>query len=242
LIRPFGWKLDRLPVSALPVDFDDWHLSVWRKVAPYTMTSPERIYGLVESVRYIQRYKIPGAIVECGVWKGGSMLACAETLLHVGECGRDLFLYDTFEGMPPPDQVDETINNRKASQLLDQNTDKTANLIWAYSNLEEVQTTIQSSGYPTDKIHYVVGKVEETIPTTIPQQIALLRLDTDWYSSTRHELIHLFPRLVSGGVLIIDDYGYWKGARKAVDEYFTQTGIPILLARMDDTGRMAIKS
>jgi hypothetical protein len=86
-----------------------------------------------------------------------------------------------------------------------------------------------------------VGKVEDTIPADIPEKIALLRLDTDWYESTKHELIHLFPRLQKGGVLIIDDYGFWKGARKAVDEYFAENNIQILLNRIDDTGRMAIK-
>ncbi|MBM3432999.1 MAG: macrocin O-methyltransferase [Bacteroidetes bacterium] len=236
-----GWRLEKLPASTWPVDFDDWHRTICQRVAPFTMTSPERIYGLVQAVRYIQAHRISGSIVECGVWKGGSMLACAETLLHLGDSSRDLYLYDTFEGMPPPKTVDETIHDRKAAELLEKDANKSANLIWAYSTLSEVQETLRPAGYPSDKIHYVVGKVEDTIPATIPEQIALLRLDTDWYASTRHELMHLFPRLVPGGVLIIDDYGYWKGARQAVDEYFAQTRIPIFLSRMDDTGRIAIK-
>lgn len=97
------------------------------------------------------------------------------------------------------------------------------------------------SHYPTQNIHYIKGKVEDTIPQNAPDQIALLRLDTDWYESTKHELVHLFPRLVKGGVLIIDDYGYWKGARKAVDEYIEENNLQILLSRMDETGRIAIK-
>lgn len=241
LLRPVGWRLERTAPNAFPADFEEGHRTICESVAPYTMTSPERIFGLVEAVRHIHTHRINGSIVECGVWKGGSMLACAKTLLQVGDTGRQLYLYDTFEGMPPPEHMDETINDRKAAQLLEQNTDKSANLIWAYSTLEEVQQTVGGSGYPADKIQYIVGKVEDTIPATLPEQIALLRLDTDWYSSTRHELIHLFPRLVSGGILIIDDYGYWKGARQAVDEYFAETGIPIFLSRMDDTGRIAIK-
>ena len=97
------------------------------------------------------------------------------------------------------------------------------------------------SGYPAEKIQYIKGKVEDTIPQQVPEEIALLRLDTDWYESTRHELIHLFPRLVKGGILIIDDYGYWKGARRAVDEYFEENKVQILLSRMDETGRIAVK-
>jgi O-methyltransferase len=83
--------------------------------------------------------------------------------------------------------------------------------------------------------------VEDTIPASVPEQIALLRLDTDWYESTKCELEILFPRLVKGGVIIIDDYGCWQGARKAVDEYFNKNNIAILLNRMDDTGRIGIK-
>ena len=91
------------------------------------------------------------------------------------------------------------------------------------------------------EFNFIKGKVENTLPEYAPKQIALLRLDTDWYESTKHELIHLFPRLVSGGVLIIDDYGYWIGAKKAVDEYFSQTKTKILLNRIDQTGRIAVK-
>src|SRR5262249_25761216 len=111
-------------------------------------------------------------------------------------------------------------------------------LIWCYSGLDEVASNMRSTGYPDDLVHLVKGKVEETIPGAAPAQIAVLRLDTDWYESTRHELEHLYPRLAPGGVLIIDDYGYWAGARKAVDEYFQGS---LFLSRIDGTGRIAIK-
>ena len=87
----------------------------------------------------------------------------------------------------------------------------------------------------------MVGKVEQTIPAAAPPSIALLRLDTDWYESTRHELEYLFPRLAIGGVLIIDDYGWWAGARRAVDEYFGAHSAPILLNIIDDTGRVGVR-
>jgi bifunctional ADP-heptose synthase (sugar kinase/adenylyltransferase) len=98
------------------------------------------------------------------------------------------------------------------------------------------------TGYPSSNLIFVQGKVEETLPRVIPDNISLLRLDTDWYESTRHELIHLFPLLSKSGVLVLDDYGYWAGARKAVDEYVVENNIKILLDRVDGTGRVGLKN
>jgi O-methyltransferase len=107
----------------------------------------------------------------------------------------------------------------------------------ANSPLEEVMANVAGSGVPADRFVFVKGKVEETIPGTMPAgAISILRLDTDWYESTRHELVHLFPRLSSGGVLIVDDYGFWRGSREACDEYFRETGTKILLSRVDRVG------
>lgn len=231
-------RLDSSP--KFPADFEAEHQRICTKVAPFTMTSQERIFSLIEAVKYIHKYKIEGDIVECGVWKGGSMLAIAETLKSINDTDRELFLYDTFEGMSEPSAVDETFSGEDASELLRQDEAKKG-LIWAYSTLDTVKQTMALSKYNPAKINYVVGKVEDTIPAKIPQKIALLRLDTDWYESTKHELIHLFPLLQKGGILIIDDYGFWKGARKAVDEYFEERQFPIFLNRIDDTGRIAIK-
>lgn len=107
--------------------------------------------------------------------------------------------------------------------------------------IDEVRRNIQSTEYPADRIRFIKGKVEDTILAAAPARIAVLRLDTDWYESTKHELEYLFPRLSVGGVLIIDDYGAWEGAGKAVDEYFTAKRLPMLLARSDYTGRIGAK-
>ena len=224
-----------------PDDFEDLHKSVIKKAEPFTMTSRERIFGLVEAVKYVIENKIEGDIVECGVWKGGSMLAIADTLSKFKSLQKHLYLYDTFEGMSEPTEHDISFNDQKADQLLDADKDKEKNLIWAFSTLDTVKQTMSLYDYPSGNIHYIKGKVEDTIPATMPDKIALLRLDTDWYESTKHELVHLFPKLVKGGVLIIDDYGFWKGARKAVDEYIAENNIQILLNRLDDTGRVAVK-
>jgi hypothetical protein len=113
--------------------------------------------------------------------------------------------------------------------------------VWCEAGLDDVQANLWSTGYPRDKLHFIQGKVEDTIPARIPGAIALLRLDTDWYESTRHELLHLYPRLVSGGVMVIDDYGHWQGARQAVDEYFAAGEVPHFLHRVDYTARLLVK-
>jgi O-methyltransferase len=103
-----------------------------------------------------------------------------------------------------------------------------------------VRATLLETGYPAERLHLHRGPVEETLPRQSPGPLALLRLDTDWYKSTLHELEHLYPLLAGGGILIIDDYGHWQGARRAVDEYFADSP-PLLLNRIDYTGRIAVK-
>ncbi|MFB8104677.1 TylF/MycF/NovP-related O-methyltransferase [Streptomyces sp. NPDC056007] len=223
---------------AFPEDYDDEARDIIRAVKPYSMTSPERLNAFILATRYIARHDIPGSIVECGVWRGGSMQACARTLLSVGETERELYLFDTYEGMTPPTAEDLRRDGRPAQELLDaQGKDRP---IWAVASLEDVQAGFENVPYPKERVHYVQGRVEDTVPEQAPEQIAILRLDTDWYASTKHELEHLYSRLVSGGVLLIDDYGYWQGSRQAVDEFLDKTGERLLLLRMDE-GRIAVK-
>ncbi len=206
------------------------------------MTSPERLFALIEAVKYVVKHNIPGDIVECGVWKGGSMMAVAETLRKLEKTDRRLYLYDTYAGMTAPTDADKAHTDEMAASLLEKDAGKKAeSVVWAYSSLEEVKKNVAIIGYPAALIHFVEGDVLQTIPGTASEQIALLRLDTDWYESTKHEMIHLYPRLVQKGVLIIDDYGFWQGSRQAVDEYMAANNIQLLLNRIDDTGRVAIK-
>jgi hypothetical protein len=189
----------------------------------------------------VNRRRIPGAIVECGVWRGGSMMAVASTLRSLGSTERDLYLFDTFEGMSPPSAADVDLGGQSAATALAGSSKADAGSYWCYASLEDVQGALAKVGYPADRLHYVKGKVEDTVPAQAPSQIALLRLDTDWYESTKHELAHLYPRLSSGGVLIIDDYGHWKGSRKATDEFMAATPDFGMLTRIDYTGRLAVK-
>ena len=227
------------PGPALPPDFDEATAAVCRFVQPFTMTSLERIYALCRSVEYVIAHDIPGDIVECGVWKGGSMMAVARTLMEKGAT-RKLHLFDTFEGMPEPGDVDRDFRGEAAAARMKRENRNTS-AVWAYSPLDEVKRNLRTTGYNEREIVFTQGKVEDTVPALAPKRIALLRLDTDWYESTYHELVHLYPRLSVGGVLIIDDYGHWQGARRAVDQYVREKNLKILLNRIDYTGRIGVK-
>lgn len=242
------------PTRKLPPDYnnatedvDPEILRIYERVRPYTMTNLLRVNALVESVRYVVRRDIEGAFIECGVWRGGSVMAMLLELQRLGVTDRDVFLYDNFEGMSAPTPDDTSPFEQPAMVTFQQA--KTLGLkAWHHFfkdeifSFDQVREAVLATGYPAERIHFVKGDVCETIPTTSPERIALLRLDTDWYESTYHELVHLYPRLPQGGVLIIDDYGHWNGCRKAVDEYFAARGVtPVLLNRVDYAARIAIK-
>jgi hypothetical protein len=242
LIHGLGYEVvPYVPEQPLPSDFSRDEVEIIRAVRPYTMTSPERLASLIEAVKYLEHSRIAGSIVECGVWRGGSMMAAALTLLRLRAPTRDLHLFDTFEGMPKPGTEDVDIEGNAAAAEFERTRRSDDSSDYCYSPLEEVQRNLAGTGYDLASVKFIKGKVEETIPAHAPARIALLRLDTDWYESTRHELAHLFPRLVPGGVLILDDYGHWQGSRRAVDEYMAEHGIPILLNRVDYTARIAVK-
>lgn len=232
--RAAKWVVNSRPVLARRFpDLAPETLDIYERVKRCTMTTPERVAALCDAVRYVDANAVPGAIVECGVYRGGSAMAAALAC----RTAREIWLYDTFEGMSAPSAADARASDgRPAAKLLDGAAK--GELIWCYSSDAEVAANMRSTGYADELVHLVKGKVEDTIPGAMPAEIAVLRLDTDWYESTRHELEHLYPRLAPGGVLIIDDYGYWAGARKAVDEYFEGS---LLLGRIDATGRIAVK-
>jgi O-methyltransferase len=239
LVQATGFDVVRY--NAMPADLDAEIHATIVAVQPFTMTSAHRVLALCEAVRYLVHARVPGDIVECGVWRGGSMMAIARTLLQSNDATRHLHLFDTFQGMTAPTEKDVSFRGDTADHLLNTEERSDPRSVWCIASVEEVQQNMGSTGYPPTQVHYIKGRVEETIPAQMPESIALLRLDTDWYESTLHELEHLYPRLVPGGVLILDDYGHWQGARQAVDEYFERTGKKPLLQRVDYSGRLAIK-
>jgi O-methyltransferase len=222
----------------LPRHYDDDARDTIRAVRPRTMTAHEKLYALIVATRHLVHHGVPGAFVECGVWRGGSMQAVARTLLACGVDDRDLHLYDTFEGMPPPGEEDRRADGRSAAEILD-SAPRTAN-VWAIAGLDDVRAGMAETGYPADRVHFHPGLVEDTLPAQAPERVALLRLDTDWYASTRHELEHLYDRVPPGGVIVLDDYGFWEGARRAVDEFLAAREDPLLLMPMA-SGRIAVK-
>jgi O-methyltransferase len=210
-----------------------------RAVQPYTMTGAERVLAAIRAVDAIVDRGIEGDVVECGVWRGGSMMAMAYALLRRGVRDRTLYLYDTFSGMTAPTARDVQYDGAPAAALLAASGHDSH--FWAVAALDDVRGNLESTGYPAPKMRFVIGAVEVTIPATIPDAIAILRLDTDWYESTRHELVHLYPLLQPGGVLIVDDYGHWRGSREATDEYFSAMDTPPRLEGIDYTGVRAVK-
>jgi O-methyltransferase len=247
LIAGLRWRAGYLLGTHIPAEYDDDLRATIKRVRRHTLSSAARVAALCDSVAYVVENNIEGDIVECGVWKGGSMMAVALTLLRLGDTDRDLYLFDTFSGMAEPGEQDAPSpydgyspqrrwrRNKERSGIDDGGSG------WAAVGEAQVREAMGSTGYPPERVHLVKGMVEDTVPVQAPERLALLRLDTDWYASTKHELEQLYPRLSDGGVLIIDDYGHYEGARRAVDEYFEMADHRVLLNRIDYTGRVAVK-
>lgn len=233
ILSYFGYKMQMIGFDFH--DIPEKSKQIYKIVKPYTMTGENNVYTMCSLVDYIEKRNITGDIVECGVWKGGMMMTA---LLSLNDSRRHIYLYDTFQGMSIPSESDGVYaNNYYTNTLLKDGTSD-----WCRGELSDVMRNIERCNYDSKKIHYVKGKVEDTIPKTLPNKdIAILRLDTDWYESTKHELIHLYPLVVKGGIVIIDDYGAWQGSKKAVDEYFKENNLTYYLHRIDNSARYFIK-
>ncbi len=223
-------------------DMDPSFLPIYERCRQFSMTSAERMYSLYKAIQYIQQGAVEGDIVECGVWRGGSMMVAAEALKLFGGPERRMHLFDTYEGLPEPTPEDVDVWGNEAKSWWQQKRMSKTSSDWARAHLDEVRHNMSLTGFPEKNLEYIKGMVENTIPAHAPDKIALLRLDTDWYASTKHEMEHLFPRLSRNGILIIDDYGHFKGAKRAVDGYLEAAKIPLMLIRVDYTGRIAIKT
>lgn len=226
-----------------PVEATNQDVDCLRYCSPYTMTSPARLYATLQSVKYVINNQINGDFVECGVWRGGNSMVIAKTLANLDIVDRDLYLFDTFGGMTPPSRADMDDSGRSAQSLLENSPKIEGSNIWCIASMDDVAANISSTGYPSERIHLVKGDVAKTLESgcNIPDNISLLRLDTDWYESTKIELEVLFPRLTKGGVCLIDDYGHWQGARRAVDEYLSEHKLFPLIHVTDYTGRAFVK-
>ena len=239
-----------IPTWSLPEDLlhdqDDTFKSIRRKVRGYTMGRPTMGYALYQAVKYICSAQIDGDILETGVWRGGNIALCAYTLLNQGDTTRSLYLFDTFDWSWPNLSSVDTTNDQPSVNLRQKTIDQRKNISQTQLDAElvsedKVLEFLHRTGYPIEKFITEKGFVQDTIPDKAPEKIALLRLDTDLYESTYHELVHLYPRLVSGGILYIDDYPTEHGVVRAVEQYFNETDQQLFLSRIDVQGRIGIK-
>jgi O-methyltransferase len=241
-LKRVGYQIERRPSlkDSFP-ELQPWQEEIIKSVRSFTMTSPESLWALLQTIHYVEKASIDGDIVECGVWRGGNMLLAkqaSETLGH----NRNIWMFDTFAGMSEPTEQDRKGSDQSwaVDKWHRQQEDNYNN--WCYASLEDVRNNFSRLGALDDSVHFVQGKVEDTLrdDANLPAKIAILRLDTDWYESTKIELKVLYPRVPVGGIVIVDDYGHWLGARQAVDEYFS--GKALLLHRVDYTCRMFVKT
>ncbi|MDC7219690.1 MAG: macrocin O-methyltransferase [Spirochaetales bacterium] len=233
-LRKKGWGL--ITPQTYLIDVEPDFKEAWELVSPFTMISPERAYAISQALDYLEGNNISGDIVECGVWRGGACMLAARLILQRNYRKRAFWLYDTFEGMTEPTEDD--IIAASGQPVAERNP-----LGWWAVSEDEVRANLERTGYDKERYTLVKGDVCQTLEDSVPEgPIALLRLDTDWYESTKKEMEVLFPKLARGGVLLLDDYGHFKGAAKGVDEYFASLGLTPLLQRVDYTGRLYIKN
>lgn len=219
---------------------DPFFFELARKISQRTISDIAAQWAMYKGIEHIVRNRIAGDIVECGVWSGGSMMLAAYALQHFGDTTRKLYLYDTFDGMPKPDAIDVDCLGNSALETWQERQDR--NTSWGYGGPEVmVRALLSSTGYPYENMVFVKGMVEDTIPGIFPAHISMLRLDTDLYGSTYHELLHGYPRLQRGGILILDDYGYFMGARQAADQYFEEQKAGIYLNRINTSVHIGVK-
>jgi O-methyltransferase len=237
-------KRSRRKVVKFPIELSEDELKIVAHVIDnrLSMTSPERLFTTIMACRHAVDRHIEGDFVECGVWRGGNAMLAAAVLKANGS-GRKLYLYDTFEGMTAPSDEDTALRDGARARDLYLERRRDTHNEWCYASIEDVKSNFLRAGLLDENVVFVKGDVLQTLQDerNIPRKIAVLRLDTDWYESTRRELEVLYPRLSVGGVLILDDYGYWAGAKKATDEYFAANGHRPFLQYIDHEGRVGVK-
>lgn len=239
-----GYELRKNPKTQMPVELTGEERAIVDYVMSnkLTMVSYERLWTTLMACKYAIEQKIDGDFVECGVWRGGNAMVAAE-LFKLHGVAKKVWLFDTFKGMTAPTDADVQAAGGKSAQQQFTAEQRDTHNGWCYASLGDVRNSFEKKGLMSDQVVFVEGDVCQTLgdPAHVPDQICVLRLDTDWYESTRKELEVLYPRLTRGGCLIIDDYGYWAGSKKATDEYFATHGNRPFLQYTDVTGRVAVK-
>tara|TARA_Y100001970_G_scaffold289239_1_gene418947 strand:- start:3748 stop:4524 length:777 start_codon:yes stop_codon:yes gene_type:complete len=237
-------KIEPLNINHEFPDANNFERETLKICSDYSMTGYERMFALMKSIQFIRHHNVDGDFVECGVWKGGNLILF-QKFIDKYNLNKKIYAYDTFEGMTEPDTIDQTFKGENSIDLLNKlykkKVDRKQNILIADCSIDDVNNNFKKFSNK-DNLICIKGPVEKTLEVkkNLPNKISILRLDTDWYSSTKKELEVLFPLLEKNGILIIDDYGFWKGARKAVDEYFMNKNVTMF--KIDFTGRMIINS
>ena len=251
LLKPLSIKLIKLKKDLdFPIDATKRDIEIIKCVLnsnpdkKLSMVPVDRLMAVISATKYIIENNIEGDFVECGVWRGGNLIIF-QKFIEKYNLQKKIYAYDTFEGMSNPEEIDRTFDGKSSIEALNKIREKKIkrdeNILVAECSIEKVLENFKKFSQKENLI-CIKGKVEETLKLkdNLPNKISILRLDTDWYSSTKIELEILFPLLEKNGILIIDDYGYWQGAKKAVDEYFKDKQLTMF--KIDFTGRLIIKS
>lgn len=243
-----GFEVHRLGhgTDTVPVEFTERDEAILEYVREreLTMSGPLRLIATINACRHAVQSEIPGDFVECGVWRGGNSLAAKMTFEAYGS-DKQVYLFDTFAGMTAPTEHDTSIYEQVASDAQFGAAQRDGHNEWCFASLDDVRRNFRDAKVDMGGVHFVPGDVMKTliVPANVPERISVLRLDTDFYDSTKVEMEVLYPRLESRGSLLLDDFGYWDGTRKAVVEYLAD--LPPaqrpLLNYTDTAGRMGIK-
>ena len=217
------------------------------KCSKYSMTGFERMFSLIKSIEYVNNNKVEGDFVECGVWKGGNLILF-QNMIEKLKIRKKIYAFDTFQGMTEPTKNDVMLLGKRetARNIIDKlkkkKVNRKENIVLAECSVEDVKKNFLKNTKKNQNLICIKGPVEKTlkIKKNLPKKISILRLDTDWYASTRVELDILFPLLQKNGILIIDDYGAWSGSKKAVDSYFSKKNLTMF--KIDISGRLIIKN
>ena len=245
--KKFGYRLIKMEKNYWSDEFigiSKFEKSIIDISSKYSMTGFERQYFLIKAIEYVKNNNIHGDFVECGVWRGGNLILF-EKMIEKLKIKKKIYAYDTFKGMSEPGKFDYTFKKESAKKIIDslkmKKADPKKNIVLAECSLDEVKKNYYKNTIFNKNLICIKGPVEKTlkIRKNIPKKISILRLDTDWYESTKIELETLFPLLSKNSILIIDDYGYWSGAKKAVDDFFKKK--PVSLFKIDFTSRFVIK-
>ena len=234
-------RIDGTLSAPIELNVEENRIVNYVRVNNLSMCSTNNLYTTAIAAKYIAQNNIVGDFVECGVFRGGNAIIAAK-IFKMYKSENKVYLFDTFTGMSEPGKYDVKTSTKSPAQNKYQLLKKEEYTNWAYASIEEVQESFKKLRLDSNII-FIKGKVEDTLTQAnqLPSAISFLRLDTDWYESTKKELETLYEKLIPGGILVIDDYANWNGVKKAVDEFFEELAPPIFFTLIDEGARIGVK-